>query len=71
MRGNWEFLTQTYSAVTLLTLRNSSGLYVNGDGECVLPTERNKLTEPLDCGENWLVEQLSGSAFSHLPAAAL
>lgn len=59
MRSNWRtFPTQACSAVTLLTLHHSHGLYGNGDGECVLPTERNKPTEPLECGENWPVEQL-------------
>lgn len=59
MRSIWKsFLTQACSAVTLLTLRHSSGMYGNRDGECVFPTERNELTDPLDCGKNWAVEQL-------------
>lgn len=59
MPGHWKtFLTWACCAVTLLTLRLGSGLYSNGDGESVLPSERNKLTKPVDCGENWRVEQL-------------
>lgn len=59
MPGHWKtFLTWACCAVTLLTLRLGSGLYGNGDGESVLPSERNKLTKPVDCGENWPVEQL-------------
>lgn len=59
MPGHWKtFLTWACCAVTLLTLRLGSGRYGNGDGESVLPSERNKLTKPVDCGENWPVEQL-------------
>lgn len=55
----WKsYLTQACSAVTLLTLRHSSGMHGNGDGECVPPTEHNELTKPLDCEKNWAVEQL-------------
>lgn len=42
-------MTQACSAVTFLTLRRSSGMHGNGDGEYVPQTECNEPTEPLDC----------------------